>query len=183
VKLHMKILVINGSPRKGGNTETLLDALVTGAQEAGATTSSVALRSLDVSPCRACDSCKRTGICIQKDDMHEIIPKMEESEIWVIGTPVYWWGPTAQLKSFIDRWYGIDREVFKGHKAVLVIPLESTNPKTAQHVLGMFEDIFDYLGMTQVGTILAPGVHERGEVKKRVKILEEATKLGKSIAT
>ena len=114
----MRILVVNGSPRKGGNTESLLDALIAGAEVVGATISKMNLRNLDVSPCRACDSCKKTGKCIQKDDMYDLISKMEESEIWILGTPVYWWGPTAQLKAFIDRWYGINREVFKGRKAV-----------------------------------------------------------------
>ena len=180
----MRILAINGSPRKGGNTETLLDAVVAGAQEAGAITSKVELRELDVSPCRACDACKRTGKCIQNDDMQNILSQMKENDIWVLGTPVYWWGPTAQLKAFIDRWYGVvNRDIFKNQNVVLVIPLESKNPKTAQHVLGMFEDIFDYLRMKQIGTILAPGVHERGEVKNQVDILKEATELGKTIAS
>ncbi|MCK4565679.1 MAG: NAD(P)H-dependent oxidoreductase, partial [Candidatus Thorarchaeota archaeon] len=97
--------------------------------------------------------------------------------------PVYWWGPTAQLKAFIDRWYGISQDFFKDRKAVLVIPLGSSNPSTAQHVLGMFEDVFAYLGMKQIGTLLAPGIYERGEAKKRADLLEEATRLGKSIVT
>ena len=177
----MEILGINGSPRSKGNTEILLDAVLAGAKEAGATISSVKLRDLDVSPCRACDACKRTGKCIQKDDMQDLLLKMESSDVWIMGTPVYWWGPTAQLKAFIDRWYGINRDFFKDRKAVLVIPLGSSNPRTAQHVLGMFEDIFSYLGMKQIGTLLAPGVYERGEAKTRLDLLEEATKLGKSI--
>jgi len=178
----MKVLVINGSPRKGGNTEILLDAMLAGAEEAGATFSSVKLRELDVSPCRACDVCKRTGKCVQKDDMQDLLLKMEKSEIWVLGTPVYWWGATAQLKAFIDRWYGINRDVFKNRRVALVIPLGSSNPDTAKHVLGMFEDIFAYLRMKQIGTLLAPGVYERGDAKKRSNLLEEATRLGKSIA-
>ena len=79
----MRILVINGSPRKGGNTETLLNAMAAGAQEAGATISNVDLRSLDVSPCRACDACKKTGKCIQKDDMHDLISLMEVTGLLV----------------------------------------------------------------------------------------------------
>jgi len=177
----MKILVINSSPRKGGNTEVLLDALISGAEEEGATISNMKLRTLEVSPCKACDSCKKTGKCIQKDDMHDLISKMMECKVWVLGTPIYWWGPTAQLKAFIDRWYGVDRDIFKDHRVALVIPFESSNPKTAQHVLGMFEDIFAYLGMKQIGTILAPGVVNRGEVKTKPNFLEEARNLGKSI--
>ena len=178
----MKILVVNGSPRKGGNTEILLDAIRSGAQEAGATISTVNLRILEVLPCRACDACKKTGKCIQKDDMHDLIAKMEECDVWILGTPVYWWGPTAQLKAFIDRWYGVDRAIFKNRRFALVIPLGSSNPKTAQHVLGMFDDISAYLGMKQIGTLLAPGVYERGDALKRSDLLEEATELGKSIA-
>lgn len=178
----MKVLVINGSPRKGGNTEILLDAMIAGAEQAGATITSVELRSLDVSPCRACDACKRTGKCIQKDDMQDLLLKMEKSEIWVLGTPVYWWGATAQLKAFIDRWYGISRDIFKDRRVALVIPLGSSNPDTAKHVLGMFEDIFAYLGMKQIGILLAPGVYERGEANKQSDLLEEATRLGISIA-
>jgi multimeric flavodoxin WrbA len=179
----MNILGINGSPRSGGNTEILLDAILAGAQEAVATVSSVKLRHLDVSPCRACDACKRTGKCIQKDDMQDLLSKMEKSEVWILGTPVYWWGATAQLKAFIDRWYGISRDIFKERRVALVIPLGSSDPGTAQHVLGMFEDIFAYLGMKQIGTLLAPGVYERGEANKRADLLEEATRLGKSIVT
>lgn len=179
----MKILVINGSPRKGGNTEILLDAMITGAQEVGATISSVKLRSLNVSPCRACDSCKRTGKCVQNDDMHDLISKMKESDIWILGTPVYWWGPTAQIKAFIDRWYGVDRDVFKDRKAVLAIPFESTKSSTADHILGMFKDIFDYLDVQQIGKILAPGVYDRGDINNKPEYLEEARNLGKSIAS
>ncbi len=177
----MEILGIDGSPRAKGNTEILLDAMLAGAEEAGATISSVKLSHLDVSPCRACDSCKRTGECIQKDDMQDLLSKMKGSDVWILGTPVYWWGPTAQLKAFIDRWYGVSQDFFRKRKAVLVIPMGSSNPKTAQHVLGMFEDIFAYLGMKQIGTLLAPGVHERGEAKTQSDLLEEATTLGKSI--
>ena len=177
----MNILVVNGSPRKGGNTELLLDAMIAGAEEAGAAISNVRLRTLNVSPCRACDACKKTGKCIQKDDMHYLISKMEESDIWILGTPIYWWGPTAQLKAFIDRWYGVERDIFKKRKIALVVPFESSNPKTAQHVLGMFEDIFAYLGVEQVGTLLVPGVVDRGEVETKPNFLEEARELGRSL--
>jgi multimeric flavodoxin WrbA len=179
----MEILVVNGSPRKGGNTETLLDTMISAAADSGSGITKVNLRNLDVTPCRGCDSCKKTGICIQRDDMRDLVSKMKKSDVWVLGTPVYWWGPTAQLKAFIDRWYGVNRDIFKNRRVALVIPLESGNPKTAQHVLGMFEDIFEYLGMNQIGTLLAPGIHERGEVKKHPNLIENAIELGKSIAT
>jgi len=178
----MEILSINGSPRKGGNTETLLEAINAGAKDGGAQVSRIDLRKLVVHPCRACDTCKRTGVCVQKDDMEDIVSAMRQADVWVLGTPVYWWGATAQLKAFIDRWYGIDREFFKNRKVVVVVPFESKNVKTADHVVGMFRDIFDYLSMNQIGTLLAPGVYDRGEIMNRSDYLKAAENLGRSIA-
>jgi multimeric flavodoxin WrbA len=100
----LQVLGIVGSPRKGGNTETLIDAVLSGAQEAGAWTEKVLLRDLEIGPCRACDACQRTGMCVQEDDMPALLEKMKHSSVWVLGTPVYWWGPTAQFKAFLDRW-------------------------------------------------------------------------------
>ncbi len=180
--MRMEILSINGSPRKGGNTETLLEAINAGAKDGGAQVSRIDLRKLVVHPCRACDTCKRTGVCVQKDDMEDIVSAMRQADVWVLGTPVYWWGATAQLKAFIDRWYGIDREFFKNRKVVVVVPFESKNVKTADHVVGMFRDIFDYLSMNQIGTLLAPGVYDRGEIMNRSDYLKAAENLGRSIA-
>ena len=118
-----RVLAIVGSPRRNGNTETLVDAVLAGAQEAGALTAKVSLRDLDLRPCLACDACQRTGACVQKDDMAALLDKMQEAQVWVLGTPVYWWGPTAQFKAFLDRWYGSDRKaVFPGKRVILTIP-------------------------------------------------------------
>ena len=61
--------------------------------------------------------------------MAALLEKMKHSPIWVFGTPVYWWGPTAQFKAFLDRWYGSDRKaVFPGKRVILTIPFEDTTP-------------------------------------------------------
>ena len=87
------VLGVAGSPRRGGNTETLLDEVLRGAMDEGAETEKVILAQSNVGPCRACNACSRTGICIQDDDMAAIIEKMKASRVWVLATPVYWWGP------------------------------------------------------------------------------------------
>ena len=99
-----RALGIVGSPRRGGNTETLVDAVLAGAAEAGAQVEKVILDELDVRPCRACNACRKTGACVQQDDMAGLLEQMQRSDVWVLGTPVYWWGPTAQFKAFLDRW-------------------------------------------------------------------------------
>jgi hypothetical protein len=167
-----RVLGIVGSPRRGGNTEILVDEVLRGAEEAGAQVDKVILSKLDIAPCRACDTCGKTGVCVQRDDMLPLLEQMARSQVWVLGTPVYWWGPTAQLKVFIDRWYG-------GRHAILTVPLEDRDARTARHTVGMFEDILDYLKMELFATVLAPGVLHRGEVREHPDILAEARRVGR----
>ncbi len=79
-----------GSPRRGGNTETILDEVLRGAAEAGAQIVKAVLAEKEVNPCRACNACSRTHVCIQKDDMEPMIESMKASRVWVLATPVYW---------------------------------------------------------------------------------------------
>jgi multimeric flavodoxin WrbA len=142
------ILGIVGSPRKGANTDALVDSVLAGAEEIGATSVKVNLPELEIAPCRACNKCQRDGKCIQDDDMNELVELMQMSDIWILGTPVYWWGPSAQMKAFIDRWYGLDQRLFQGKQIILAIPMGGNNERYAQHIIGMFKDICNYLGMT-----------------------------------
>ena len=174
-----RVLGIVGSPRRGGNTEILVDEILAGAAETGADTEKIILNELNIMPCQACDACKDGGECIQEDDMSELLIQMERYSIWVLGTPVYWWGPSAQLKAFIDRWYGANQAIFKGRTVILAIPLGSGNKKTAQHTAGMFNDIADYLGMNIAATVLALGAYKLGEVRKHASVLANARQAGK----
>ena len=175
---------IVGSPRRGGNTEILVDEILRGAEEAGALIEKVLLSQLDVAPCRACDGCRDTGTCVQQDDMHELVEKMRSSRVWVLGTPVYWWGPSAQIKAFLDRWYSqqFDREhiaMFKGRRVVLAIPMGDGNPRTARHTVGMFTSALSYVRAELFATVLAPGANDRGEVREDPDVVAAARRAGR----
>jgi multimeric flavodoxin WrbA len=177
-----KVLAIIGSPRRNGNTEILVDEILKGAMEKGASTQKLFLTDFTISPCKGCDSCKKIGKCVQKDDMTELLTLMRSSDIWVFGTPVYWWGPTAQFKIFLDRWHGIiDREFFKGKETILVIPLEEKKSTSYDPLLTMFKSIMDYLGMVNAGTILATGVYDKGAVREYPEVLVSARKTGRKV--
>lgn len=169
-----RILGIVGSPRRGGNTEILIDEVLAGAEESGFLIEKLILNELNITPCQACNACNKTGDCVQKDDMQKILEKMNQSDVWVFGTPIYWWGPTAQFKAFIDRWYGADKAIFEKKKIILVISLGAGSAHYARHTIGMFEDIIPYKSAELVETILALGMNERGAVKKRPKIMAQA---------
>jgi multimeric flavodoxin WrbA len=175
-----RVLGIVGSPRRGGNTDVLVDEVLAGAAEAGALTEKVVLSKLNVGPCRACDACGKTGKCVQQDDMHALLEQMEQSQVWVLGTPVYYWGPTAQFKAFVDRWYGAGEAVAFGDKrAILIVPLGSDAAYDARHAVGMIEDSLAWQKTELVATIVAPGVMERGVVRGRPDVLAEARRAGR----
>jgi len=174
----LRALGIVGSPRRGGNTEILVDEVLLGAQEAGALTEKVILNELDVAPCRACNGCQETGACVQRDDMPALLEQMQRCQVWVLGTPIYWWGPTAQFKAFIDRWYGVRRTTFMGRHVILTMPLGG-GASYARHTVGMLTDIVDYLGMQLAASLLAPGVHRPGAVHERPDVLAAARRAGR----
>ena len=177
-KNEVRVLGIVGSPRRQGNTETLVDEVLRGAQEAGAQVEKIILNELKIAPCQACETCLETGKCTQQDDMAAVLIQMQRSQVWVLGTPVYWWGPSAQFKLFLDRWFGQEKIVtFKGRRVILTIPLGG-EAEVARHVVGMFTDVVDYLEMELFAIILAPEILEPGKVRERPEILFAAYRAG-----
>jgi multimeric flavodoxin WrbA len=177
----MQVLGIVGSPRRGGNTEILVDEALKGAEESGALIEKVILNELNIKPCQACNSCYKTGKCIQNDDMISLQERMKESNVWILGTPIYWWGPTAQFKAFLDRWYSPIHEDFKAKQVILVIPFGGSHERYARHTVRMLKDVFKYLNIEIFESILVPGVFSRGVVKKDIKVLARVRNAGQSV--
>ncbi|HOI13896.1 MAG TPA: flavodoxin family protein [Methanoculleus sp.] len=99
----IKVLGISGSPRRHGNTETLLDAVLEGASEAGAQIEKIVLRPLEYASCQGCNVCHKTGICVIKDDLTEVFEKIGDADVIVLASPIYSMGITAEAKGLIDR--------------------------------------------------------------------------------
>jgi multimeric flavodoxin WrbA len=181
-----KILAVMGSPRKKGNTDLLLSRILEGAKEAGAEVEKVMLRDLVIQECDGCHTCWKGKPCSKRDDMNDLYPKIIASDAIIFGTPVYWFGPTALIKAFLDRFVYFNgpqtRKLIKGKAAVIAVPFEDTTLATAAPLVAMFEKSLDYLGMKLVGTLLVPGVGERGEILRKKARLQEAYELGRSLA-
>ncbi|MBI4295164.1 MAG: flavodoxin family protein [Chloroflexi bacterium] len=103
----MKVLGIMCSPRRGGNTEILLQTALDSAREAGAEVEMLRVAGMKIAPCDGCLSCETTGVCHIKDDMQVVSDKMLEADAIVLGSPVYWFGVSAQAKIVIDRTYAL----------------------------------------------------------------------------
>ena len=98
-----KVLILSGSPRKGGNSDTLCDEFMKGAIEAGNEVEKIFVAGKNIGYCKACYACKDTGVCVIKDDMAEVLQKMLDADIIVLSSPVYFYSISAQLKAVIDR--------------------------------------------------------------------------------
>lgn len=98
-----KVLAIGSSPRKNGNSETLLDACLEGIAEAGLSYEKLLVCDLTISPCLNCGGCAATGECVVDDDMQMLFRKFSDSPILVVSAPVFFMGIPAQLKAVVDR--------------------------------------------------------------------------------
>lgn len=184
----MKILGIIGSPRKNGNTQVLVSRIMDGARDNGADTETVSLGELNLQECNGCHACwKGKHVCSKRDDMSLLYPKIAESDALVLGTPVYWYGPTALMKCFIDRFVYFNcpanRRKIKGKRAAIAVPFEDKALETSSLVVEFFQRSLDYLEMQSAGAILAPGVTKRGEVRNRKRIMDQCFKLGQRLTT
>ena len=101
-----KILILEGSPRKNGNTGILSGQFAKGAEQAGGCVEKIRVAEKKVSGCLGCGACEKNGgACIQKDDMEEIRAKMLAADSIVLASPIYFYSMTAQMKAVIDRTY------------------------------------------------------------------------------
>jgi len=181
------ILGVVGSPRRNGNTHVLVSKVLEGAQTEGAGTEIVFLNDLRIRECDGCHACWAGRPCSKSDDMNPLYARIVESDVIVFGTPVYWYGPTALMKAFIDRFVYFNspenHAKIKGKPAVLVIPFEEESPETAALLVAFFQKCFQYLDMPLAAKLLVPGVTRKGEVAEKPEMLEEAFSLGKELST
>ena len=179
-----RVLAIVGSPRRKGNTEILVDEILSGTEENGALTQKMILSDLDIAPCRGCDSCKKTGKCIHQDDMPELVARMQSSDVWILAFPIYWWAPPSHFKAFLDRWHGIsNRDVFVDKEIVLVLTMEGTKTSNYTPILDMFKGIMEHLKMKLVATVLVQGVYEKGAVHGHPDKIAYARNVGFEVTT
>ena len=184
------VLGIYGSPRKGGNTDRLMDRALEGARAAGAETRAVYARDLRMSGCLECGGCDKTGECVIEDDMRSVYPLLAAAEIIFLASPIFFYGVTSQAKAVIDRSQAMwsrrmlektpeERKRYDGGKGYL-IALGATRGKN------LFEGVrlearyfFDALDMSFEGGIFFRGIEKRAGIQEKPEALEEAFELGR----
>lgn len=178
-----KIVAFVGSPRKNGNTEILTEAVLRGASEKGCETKMFNLYEMSIKPCTACDFCQENDKCIIKDDISKIINEIKNADTLVLATPVYWWGPSAQFKAFMDRWYNPElRGLIKGKKIIIVVTMGDGELETSRHTTGMLRDALEHIGTDIVEILVGMNSYNKGDILKDKEILLKAEQLGIKIA-
>ena len=177
----MNILVLSGSPRKGGNTDLLVDAFVKGASPKHHV-EVVSVHDYKINPCMGCNACFRREDhnCCQKDDMQIVYEKMAKAEMLVIASPVYFYGLSAQLKNVIDRFHNPIRDTFHIHKMALLLVGAASLPELFDSILVQYELCLKFFKMEDVGRVLVRSAKDKGDVKNGDS-LQKAFKLGQSI--
>ena len=176
----MKILVITGSPRKNGNSNTLAEHFNKGAEEAGHKVVRFDSAFKNVHPCIACNKCGMNGECVFKDDFEFVRNNIVDADAVVFATPMYYFGISAQIKAVIDRFYAINGQIHRPKKSVLILTYADTSSKEAQPIINHYETLLDYLGWSDAGKIIASGVWTEGSVNN-TQYPKQAYELGKNI--
>ena len=177
----MNILVLSGSPRKGGNTDLLVDAFVKGASPKHHV-EVVSVHDYKINPCMGCNACfhREDHNCCQKDDMQIVYEKMAKAEMLVIASPVYFYGLSAQLKTVIDRFHNPIRDTFHIHKMALLLVGAASLSELFDSILVQYELCLKFFKMEDVGRVLVRGAKDKGDVKNGDS-LQKAFELGQSI--
>lgn len=190
-----RITGIGASPRRGGNSDVLLNHLMKGAKRKGVPVEKVHLREYRYAPCTGCERCRKDRICTGlKDGMNLIYPMIWASRGLILVSPTHNYNITAWMKAFIDRlycFYDFDR-VRPGawssrlggqaRKAVLAAVCDQESRKDMGFTLKAMRLPLEALGYEIVGELAVLGIFGRGKVKEREEILADALKLGAKLA-
>lgn len=179
--MHKKILILSGSPRKGGNSDLLCDAFLKGAKEAGHEVEKIRVSEKKIGYCKACYYCtKHDGACVIQDDMADVMQKIIDADVLVLASPVYFYSIDAQLKALIDRTVCRWTEVRNKDFYYIATAAEQGNAAlecTIQCMRG-FADCVN--SATEKGAIYAGGFYEAGEIKDS-QYMQQAYEMGKNV--
>ncbi len=177
------ILVLTGSPRKGGNSDQLADAFSKGAEQAGHSVIKYATADKKIQGCRACNACFSKGVaCVMPDDFNELAPLVEQADMIVFATPLYWYSFPAQLKAAMDKFYSflIGQKTLKIKEAALLACAGDQAENAFDGITASYKLIAGHMGWKDNGTILVKGLMEKDAILQ-TDALARAEALGESI--
>jgi multimeric flavodoxin WrbA len=188
-----QIVAIYGSPRRRGNTATLLKHAVQGAVDAGAQVNEIILRDLKMSPCLEIYACKKDGRCAIKDDFHQVVDQILSAKGLILASPIFFYTVSAHTKILMDRcqslWvkkYWIDKVTFgqwePKRKGLFISVGATKGKKLFDGTLLTVKYFFDVLDMELFRSLLYRGLDFEGDILKYPEYLEAAYQAGNDLA-
>jgi multimeric flavodoxin WrbA len=184
----VNIVAIGGSPRKNGNSSSLMRLAVDAAVRRGATAQVFFPRKMHISGCKACDSCRKApeSVCVQKDDMHLIYPAIKACDVLVLASPVYFYGLSSWIKEVVDRCYALitpefpeamgpqEPRVAPGKGFYLITAQEDASPFYGYQILSTVVYGLTWIGMEHRGHLIATSLSGPQDWKARPELIEAA---------
>lgn len=179
-----KIVILNGSPRRKGNTSALVKAFTQGAEHAGHIVTEFFLDGINIRGCKGCFSghSGRDCPCVQRDGMDKIYPAVRECDVLVLASPLYYWTMSGQLRTAVDRLFALeegDGNLLRGHGRAAAL-LMAAEGHGFEDVLLYYNHLIEHLKWKNLGHVLAGGNGDVGDIEGKPE-LSAAYELGKSI--
>ena len=190
----MKAVGIYGSPRKGGNTDILLDKVLEGTRSVGAEAIPVYVRKLEMVGCLECGGCDKTGKCVVKDDMQDIYPLLESADVIFLASPIFFYGMSAQIKALIDRGQAMwskrmlektsaERKHYDSGRGYLISVGATRGSNLFNGVELVARYFFDALDMSYEGGIFFRRIDAKKAIMEHPEALKAAFELGATLST
>lgn len=188
----MKVLGIYGSPRKGGNSDQLLDEALRGAREVGAEVSTVRCADLRMSGCLECGGCDETGECVIQDDMQAVYPQLEEADAIILASPMFFYNVSSQAKALIDRSQAMwnrrmlrktkeQRKTYESGNGYLLAVGATKGKNLFEGAELVAKYFFDALDMSYEGGVFIRSVEGKGDIAREPDALRQAFELGRRV--
>ena len=179
-----KIVILNGSPRRNGNTSALVNAFAQGAESAGHAVTEFFLNKMEIHGCKGCfgGHSDQDCPCVQQDDMNQIYPAVKESDVVVLASPLYYWNMSGQLRTAVDRLFALeegDGNLLRGNGRASAL-LMAAEGNGFEDVVLYYDHLMEHLRWENLGHVLAGGNMDAGDVEGKPEV-QEAYELGKSI--
>ena len=188
----MKVLGIFGSPRRGGNTEILLEEALKGAEKEGAKVERLYLSDFTITPCKECHGCDDTGNCIILDEMEKVYPKLLEADVVILASPIFFYGVTASAKALIDRSQALWARKYllkdpslgkegKKRKGFFISLGATKGQKIFEGAILTVKYFFDVFNAEYVGELLFRGVEAKSDILRHPEALQQAFEAGRRL--
>lgn len=183
--MRKKIVILNGSPRKNGNTSALVKAFREGAERAGHTVTEFFLDHMNLHGCKGCfgGHSDRECPCVQQDDMNQIYPAVRDCDVVVLASPLYYWNLSGQLRTAMDRLFALEeggQNLLRGNGKSSALLMAAEGYEFDDAVL-YYDHLMAHLRWQNLGHVLAGGNMDAGDVAGK-RELQEAFALGQSVS-